>query len=98
MGQSDPAAYSDLMMNQEIVLECGAAQTSEVSGAIGSVIRAMKQAVKKGGENRRMDDLQFEIQELDDLRRRIAPTGRKVLRKSRYRAGAGRISDLRRSK
>ncbi len=90
LGRSDPAAYSDLMMNQEIVLEWGAAQMSEVSGAIDSVVRAMKKSVKKGGENRRLDDLRFEIQELDDLRRRIAPAGRKVSRKPRYRAGSGR--------
>ena len=67
--RADHAAYSDLMMNQEVVLELGGdKRRREVSAALARIMRDMKRqmrAAKSGAEDRR--SLKFELGELGDL-------------------------------
>jgi len=73
LGQYDHAAYSDLMMNQEVVLELSNdKRRGEVRAALERVMRRMKQELriaKSGAEERR--SLKFELQELSDLHRTL---------------------------
>jgi len=69
LGKSDHGAYSDLMMNQEVVLTLGGkARRSEVAQALARVTRDIKRQVaapKSGAEERK--SLKFELGELSAL-------------------------------
>ena len=82
LGQSDHAAYSDLMMNQEVVLTLGGpARRREVVQALSRVTRDIKRrmsAAKSGAAERK--SLKFELAELtalhDSLNRDSRPSKR----------------------
>ncbi len=64
LAETDQNAYSDLMMNQEIVLECAQNQIGEVKSTIAAVITSMQATLKKGGKRQKLDGLRFEVTEL----------------------------------
>ncbi len=69
LGRADRAAYSDLMMNQEVVLELGGdKRRREVIAVLARIMRDMKRqmrAANSGAEERR--SLKFELGELGGL-------------------------------
>lgn len=69
LGRTDHAAYSDLMMNQEVVLALGGGKRRrEVTQALARIMQDMKRQLrtaKSGPEERR--SLKFELAELRDL-------------------------------
>ena len=84
--------YADLMMNQNVVVQCrGAAQLEEVTGALGRIVETMKGEIERGGPRRRLVDLRFETRELQNLRQDLAArAGAKSLRKPRPSRRASR--------
>ena len=75
LGREDHAQYSDLMMNEEVVLELrDDNRRREVVAALQRVMRRTKQemrAAKSGAPDRR--SLKFEMRELDALHRALRP-------------------------
>ena len=73
LGKNDHAAYSDLMMNQEVVLELGGANRGrEVTQALTRIIRDMKRQMRTANSaaaERR--SLKFELGELDALHKSL---------------------------
>ncbi|PPR19821.1 MAG: hypothetical protein CFH39_02528, partial [Alphaproteobacteria bacterium MarineAlpha10_Bin2] len=73
LGKSDHAAYSDLMMNQEVVLELGGAnRRREVTQALTRIMRDMKRQMRTANSaaaERR--SLKFELGELDALHKSL---------------------------
>ena len=73
LGKSDIAAYSELMMNQEVVLEIGGGKRRrEVMHVLARILRDMKRQLRNAGggaEERR--SLKFELGELDDLNKSL---------------------------
>ena len=69
LGRTDHAAYSDLMMNQEVVLALGGnKRRREVIAVLARIMQDLKRqlrTVKSGPEERR--SLKFELAELRDL-------------------------------
>jgi hypothetical protein len=73
LGRTDHAAYSDLMMNQEVVLELG---SDKHRGEVIAVLRRIMQDMKRqlrvangGAADRR--SLKFELAELGDLNKSL---------------------------
>ncbi|MDA0231374.1 MAG: hypothetical protein O3B21_14460 [Proteobacteria bacterium] len=73
LGRTDHAAYSDLMMNQEVVLELG---SDKHRGEVIAVLRRITQDMKRqlrvasgGAADRR--SLKFELAELGELNRSL---------------------------
>ena len=69
----DHAAYADLMMNQNVVVQYqGAKHGREVVHALDRVINDMKGEIRRGGTSQRLKDLRFESRELQSLRGDLA--------------------------
>ncbi|HCP01083.1 MAG TPA: hypothetical protein DIT35_06285 [Rhodospirillaceae bacterium] len=83
LGDTDSEAFSDLMMNQEVVLRArGRSQMDEVTRSIENIINQLDQEIRAvRGEAAAEEELRFERRELNALL--------KKLRKMR-RAGGGR--------
>jgi hypothetical protein len=75
LGKSDPAAYSDLMMEQQVVLEGATPRIlKEVVTAINGVVREMSESLDRAtGDPRHQTDLRFERKALKALARRLSP-------------------------
>lgn len=73
VGKNDATAFSDLMMEQEVVLQCrNRAQMSELTRTIENVINQLKSEIKAAsGDARRLTDLRYEKTELETLGRRL---------------------------
>jgi hypothetical protein len=73
LGHDDQVAYSDLMMNQEVVLEfSNDKRRGEIRAALERVMQRMKRELrvaKSGKEERR--SLKFELDELSELHRTL---------------------------
>ncbi|HJN59635.1 MAG TPA: hypothetical protein QF630_01190 [Alphaproteobacteria bacterium] len=73
LGRTDHAAYSDLMMNQEVVLELGGdKRRREVVAALARIMQDTKRqlrAANAGAEERR--GLKFELAELGELHKAL---------------------------
>jgi hypothetical protein len=73
LGRADRAAYSDLMMNQEVVLEIGGdKRRREVVAALARIMQDIKRqmrAAASGAEERR--GLKFELAELGELHKAL---------------------------
>ncbi|MEK9660477.1 MAG: hypothetical protein VW644_01870 [Alphaproteobacteria bacterium] len=95
LGSSDADAFSDLMMNQNVVLEClSRAQINEVARAIENVVHQMRAEVTaSAGDEEHVADLRFEIRELEKLAKKLSGIGRKRVKKpageGAARPGAG---------
>ena len=69
----DHAAYADLMMNQNVVVQYrGDKHGREVVHALDRVINDMKGEIRRGGKGQRLKDLRFESRELQSLRGDLA--------------------------
>ncbi len=73
LGKTDAAGFSDLMMEQEVVLQCrNRAQLNELTRTVDNVINQLKTEIKAAsGDPRRVTDLRFERTELESLGRRL---------------------------
>lgn len=73
LGKSDPVAFSDLMMEQQVVLpNASAARIGEIVTAIKSVTRDMDATLDRGtGDSNHTADLRFERGALKALARRL---------------------------
>ncbi|MBS27680.1 MAG: hypothetical protein CL566_01960 [Alphaproteobacteria bacterium] len=78
LGDSDSEAFSDLMMNQEVVLRCrDRSQLNEVTRAIENVINQLDQHLRAAkGDAQQEEDLQFERREMNALLKRLRKLGR----------------------
>lgn len=68
LGKDDPDAFSDLMMRQEVVLT-GATEARRVTSVqeLKKVISVMKGKLRREKDKDIIEDLEFEIDELEDL-------------------------------
>ena len=73
VGKTDAAAFSELMMEQEVVLQCrNRAQMNELTRTLENVVNQLKAETKAAsGDARRLTDLRFERTELETLGRRL---------------------------
>jgi hypothetical protein len=73
LGQSNAEGFSNLMMQQKVVIEDAApAQRAEVVRVLGEIIDRLKSAIKESaGDDARVTDLRFERKELEALRARL---------------------------
>lgn len=73
LGKTDAAGFSDLMMEQEVVLQCRTrAQLNELIRTVDNVINQLKTETKAAsGDPRRTTDLRFERTELETLGRHL---------------------------
>ncbi|NKB48944.1 MAG: hypothetical protein GKS02_06220 [Alphaproteobacteria bacterium] len=78
VGKTDAAAFSELMMEQEVVLQCrNRTQMSELVRTLDNVINQLKSEIKlASGDARRLTDLRFERTELETLSRRLRKLAR----------------------
>lgn len=79
LAANDSEAFSDLMMNQNVVLECrNRTQINEVTRAITNIVHQMRAEVAaSAGDDEHITDLRFEIRELEKLSRTLSGVGRK---------------------
>jgi hypothetical protein len=77
-GKSDANAFSDLMMEQEVVLDCrDKTQLNELYRTLENVINQLKAEIKAASGNARaITDLKFERTELETLLRRLRKIGK----------------------
>jgi type IV secretory pathway VirB4 component len=74
LGKSDVAAYSNLMMDQEVVVKCrDQAQLDDVIQAVDRVIKRLGDEIAR--KQGKLKDLRFEQRELKTLRRELEATG-----------------------
>ncbi len=73
LGKTDAAGFSELMMDQEVVLQCrNRAQLNELIRAVDNVVNQLKSEMKAAtGDARRTTDLRFERTELETLGRHL---------------------------
>lgn len=73
LGKTDAAGFSDLMMEQEVVLQCrNRAQLNELIRTVDNVVNQIKSASKAAsGDAHRTTDLRFERTELETLGRHL---------------------------
>lgn len=72
LAESDTDAYSDMMMDQDVVIEeATPAQVLTTKAALEAVIKEMDKAIKRGGEAALLDSLTFERRELGQLIRKL---------------------------
>lgn len=90
LGSTDADAFSDLMMNQNVVLECRSrSQINEVMRAIDNIVHQMRAEVAaSAGDEEHIADLRFEIRELEKLTRKLSGVGRKKVKKPAEKAAA----------
>lgn len=80
--EKDEAAYSDLMMNQNVVLDYrGPAQLREAGEALVRIIETMRTDIDRSGPSDRAKDLRFEARELQGLRQELAVRARALSRR-----------------
>lgn len=73
LGKTDTAGFSDLMMEQEVVLKCrDRAQLNETIRTVDNIINQLKASAKKtSGDVRAATDLRFERTEMETLGRHL---------------------------
>lgn len=94
LADSDADAFSDLMMNQEVVLCCrDKSQVNEVTRAIENVVNQLDQQIRAvRGEAKAEEELRFERREMNALLKFLRKTGRggTAARATASRAAGGR--------
>lgn len=80
LGKTDATGYSDLMMEQEVVVQCrNRAQLNELVRTVDNIVNQLKTGIKAAsGDPRAVADLRFERTELETLGRHL----RKVVKTS----------------
>ena len=83
LAANDAEAFSDLMMNQNVILECrNRSQINEVTRAIDNVVHQMRAEVAaSAGDDQHITDLRFEVRELEKLAKKLSGVGRKKVTK-----------------
>ena len=78
LGETDAAGFSELMMEQELVLQCrNRAQLNELGRTVDNVVNQIKSEIKSAsGDARRVVDLRFERAELETLSRHLRKLGK----------------------
>ncbi len=78
LGKTDVEAFSDLMMNQEVVLKLnGKSQLNEVARTAENVVGQLDQLIRDArGNARQEEDLQFERREMKALVRQLRKMGK----------------------
>lgn len=78
LADSDAEAFSDLMMNQEVVVRCrDKSQVNEVTRAIENVMNQLDQQIRAvRGEAKAEEELRFERREMNALLKHLRKTGR----------------------
>ncbi|NNE84872.1 MAG: hypothetical protein HKN28_12980 [Alphaproteobacteria bacterium] len=78
VGKTDANAFSELMMEQEVVLQCRTrTQIGELLRTLENVVNQLKAEIKAAsGDARRLTDLRFERTELETLSRRLRKLSR----------------------
>lgn len=78
LGKTDMEAFSDLMMNQEVVLRCrDRGQINEVSRAAENVVAQLDELLREArGDGQREEELQFERREMKALVKQLRRQGR----------------------
>ena len=72
LAESDTDAYSDMMMDQDVVIEeATPAQVLAAKAALEAVIKEMDLALKRGGDTALLESLAFERRELGQLVRKL---------------------------
>lgn len=73
LGKTDAAGFSDLMMEQEVVLQCrNRSQLNELARTVDNVVNQLKSEIKAAaGDPRAVTDLRFERAELETLGRHV---------------------------
>ncbi len=68
LGRNDPAAFSELMMSQDVVLtDATPRRKTAMAGEIRKVMKSMRATLKKTKDKETIVDLEFELDELEDL-------------------------------
>ena len=77
LGKTDVEAFSDLMMNQEVVLKMrGKGQLNEVTRTAENVVGQLDQLIREArGNAQQEEDLQFERREMKALVRKLRKMG-----------------------
>lgn len=90
LGEADSDAFSDLMMNQNVVLEVrGRSQINEVTRAIENIVHQMRAEVRASvGDEEHISDLRFEVRELEKLTKKLSGLGRKKAKPAPAKAEA----------
>jgi broad specificity phosphatase PhoE len=78
LGDRDARAFSDLMMEQEVVVSCRSSHLPEVRRTADTLVRKMKAEVRNEADAQRKQDLRFEIRELETLARGLAKRQKKA--------------------
>lgn len=78
LGKTDAEAFSDLMMNQEVVLRCrDRIQINEVSRTAENVVGQLDELLREArGDAKREEELQFERREMKALVKQLRRLGR----------------------
>jgi hypothetical protein len=78
LADSDADAFSDLMMNQEVVVRCrDKSQVNEVTRAIENVMNQLDQQIRAvRGEAKEEEELRFERREMNALLKHLRKSGR----------------------
>ena len=73
LGKTDSAGFSDLMMEQEVVLQCrDRAQLNELIRKVDNIVNQLKASAKTAsGDPRAATDLRFERTEMETLSRHL---------------------------
>lgn len=72
LAEDDFDAFSDLMMNQDVVIENATeSQALAAADALTAVMKALDSAIDEGGEDEQLQHLKFERRELRQLARKI---------------------------
>ncbi len=77
LGDRDARAFSDLMMEQEVVVSCRSSHLPEVRRTADTLVRKMKAEVRNEADTQRKQDLRFEIRELETFARDLAKRQKK---------------------
>ena len=95
LADSDAEAFSDLMMSQNVVLECrGRSQLNEVTRAIDNVVHQMRAEVRAStGDAEHISDLRYEIRELEKLAKKLSGVGRKKMAPASGKASGKTATD-----
>ena len=68
LGRNDPVAFSELMMSQDVVLtDATPRRKAAMAGEIRKVMKSMRATLKKTKDKETVSDLEFELDELEDL-------------------------------
>ena len=75
LAEEDFDAYSEMMMDQDVVLEDGTPELAETAaGVLTQVMKVLDAAIDQGGDEEQLKSLKFERRELRQLSRKLSRT------------------------